>query len=158
MRFAKTLPAMSLLVFTLLALAQDFPRGPGIDRPETLRNPDRLQSGSGRLGPNELAVRIRELGGELRDLTHDCGAARNTTYGQIEFLVRACSWGGRYPALLLEPLDPDDGPLVVVASNGSRLEVLFEDAAPESLVEELSGLLKEDFDEMFRDLSPTPAR
>jgi hypothetical protein len=100
---------------------------------------------------------VRQFGGGLRDMTHDCGVARSATYAQARFSVRACSWGGRYPALLFEPIDAEDsGSLVLLASNGARLEVLFEDEAPASLVESLSGLLLEDFNEMYREFSAPP--
>ena len=153
MRLATSLPGMLLLMSVSLAFAQEPRCDPCTDGPEMIRNPVRLESSTARPSPSEVAAIIRQLGGELRDITHDCGAPRIESYRQISFSVRACSWRGRYPALLFEPVDPDDGTLVVLASNGNSLEALFEDAAPPSLVEILSGLLKEDFDKMYLELS-----
>jgi hypothetical protein len=94
------------------------------------------------------------LGGKLRDITHDCGISRTKSYGQISFSVRACTWGGRYPALLFEPVSLDDaGSLVVLASNGSTVEVLFKEPPSASFVRIFSGLLKEDFDEILLQIS-----
>ena len=97
------------------------------------------------------------MGGELSDLVHDCGASKTKSLEQISFSVRACNWGGRYPALLFAPASSNnEGSLVVLASNGSTLEVLFDEPPSRSMFEVFDGLLPEDFDEMFLEFSKQP--
>lgn len=154
MTCARSLIGMLLVMSTALALAQEPTCDPCVDGPEAFGNPVRLDFDTVPSSASQIASRIREFGGRLRDITHDCGISRNTRYAEIDFSVRACSWGGRYPALLLEPIGADStaATSVLLASNGEVLEVLFDGDAPAALVESFSGLLKEDFDEMFQEL------
>jgi len=153
MRSTRQILGMLLLTAAGAAASQDRLCNPCIDRPETIQRTTTIERNVVSPSASQVASRIRELGGELRDITHDCGIPTTRSYGQISFSVSACNWGGRFPALLLEPAGLDDSvTLVVLAAKGSTVEVLFEEAASASMVRIFSGLLKEDFDRMYRDV------
>jgi hypothetical protein len=130
---------------------------PCIDKPETIQRVEVVRGNVAPPSAADVASRIKELGGELRDITHDCGISRTKSLGEIDFSTTACNWGGRYPALLFEPIgSAGEGSFVLLASNGSTLAVLFSEAPSASFVRIFSGLLKEDFDELFREISEPP--
>ena len=153
MKFARHLLGLVLLIAASAATSQQPLCNPCIDRPGSIRTTTVVESNTAPSRAGHIASRILELGGELRDIAHDCGVAKTKSYAQISFSVRACKWGGRYPALLVEPVSADDGSLVVLAASGSSVEVLFEDTASAQLVQIFSGLLKEDFDRMYQENS-----
>lgn len=154
MRFARRLLETLLLIYVSAAASQEPLCNPCVDGPGSNRTTTVVERNVAAPSAGQIASRIRELGGELRDITHDCGTARTKIYGQTGFSVRACKWGGRYPALLVQPVGSDGaGSVVVLAANGSTIEVLFEGAASAPLVQTFSGLLKEDFDRMFLEIS-----
>lgn len=154
MKFAKRLLGILLLISASAATSQESLCTPCVDAPETIPRVKAVERNVVAPSASHVASRIRELGGELRDIAHDCGSAQTKRYGQMSFSVKACKWGGRYPALLVEPVSSNDaGSLVVLAANGSTVEVLFEDNASARLVRIFSGLLKEDFDEMFLEIT-----
>ena len=147
MRFVTPILAVSLLLSTSAAPSQEPVCRPCIAVPATVT---RGRKNATSVRASDIASRLQELGGEFRDIVHDCGVAVTKRLEQISFSARACSWGGRYPALLFEPVSSDDpSPLVVLAANGATVEVLFEHPPSGAFVRIFGGLLRKDFDELF---------
>jgi hypothetical protein len=154
MRSSITVAGLSLLLFAPFVSSQSPRCATCSDGPEMRRLPVRVEGNRVAIGPSQIASRLREAGGELRDVVHDCGRSMPSTHDGVVFLARACKWGGRYPALLIESTEPDDNPsYAVLALDGNTLEVLFDGPSPDAFVRTFAGFLKADFDEMFRSLS-----
>jgi hypothetical protein len=126
-------------------------RDPGQGRTLTLvsRDPDAVH-----ISPLRIAELIRQSGGTLIEMTHDCGAAAAATYGGLDWVVSACRWGGRYPALVVRGSDAAaPGPVVVLASTGEEFELLAEGNTPDAAIDDLRALSKSELDELLSELA-----
>jgi len=99
------------------------------------------------ISPRRIAEMIRATGGGLADMTHDCGRIIRETRDGAEWMVSACSWGGRYPALLIEPAvgNPAEAVYVVAVTGHNSYELLAEVREPSPAASGLRSRLIEEF-------------
>lgn len=155
MRSVQSLLCMSLLACVSSAIPQESLCDPCVDSP--VRTLTVVRGDTEQPSARWFVSRIREMGGELKDIAHDCKASQTTVLEGISFAVRACNWGGRYPALLFTTTDSgNEDSLVVLAANGSTLEILFAEPPSQAVFRVFDGISPADFQGIFLEFSQPP--